>query len=200
MLSCLAEEIRRARPKDMRPPASNNPPRTTLQGRGPERIFLRVPRWGMMGKTLERAEKIWWDQRERCGIRSGETRERLDKWELQLRVWDEVTAGEKFPEVARQFRMPISTVRSAYLSACRHIGVAAVPTDKACLPPVDPGPVAECSDVRCRSAKAPAEFCPRHKAWAQQDYVGQHDSIPRDLSAIEHAKARKGRIAAAEID
>lgn len=99
--------------------------------------------------------------------------------DFQLAVFDQVKLeGQDFRTVARRLGKPISTVRSAYLAACRKVGVAGVPPAKRRAPPNDPGPCDKCPNPGCRSAQRPEEFCPAHRAWVEQDRVPLREYLP----------------------
>lgn len=139
--------------------------------------------------TFERQLRLWWRFH---GSRSSE-RGRPKDLNFQLQVFDAVQKGKPdstpkpFWAVARSLRKPVSTVREAYYAACRKIGVDVAPVNRrskraivASDPKraiVDPGPIDECTDPKCRVAKTDKDFCQKHRDWIDQDYGSQRDLL-----------------------
>jgi len=135
--------------------------------------------------AFERQLRYWF---EFWGTRRTE-RGRPSKLNFQLQVFDAVHKGKPdgtlkpFLAVAKLLHKPVSTIREAYYAACRKIGVEVNPLHRRSKMAnvdsdpkraiVDPGPIAKCSDPKCRSAELPEEFCQKHKTWLSQDYVSQ---------------------------
>ena len=121
-------------------------------------------------------------------------RGRPEKLDDQLQVFDLVTGspgGKKldFETVARKLRKPPETIRDSYASACTKVGY---PRKKGGQPELkmDPGIISECADPSCRLAKTPEDFCPAHRLLIPPD-VCLREQLVTDLSAVEHARARK---------
>lgn len=117
-------------------------------------------------------------------------RKRLESGDLQLAVFDLVQYDQKrFSTIARELRKSVSTIRSAYLAARRKFGI----TEKKDASTINPGPIPQCSDTRCRSAERPEDFCKTHREWAEQDQVYLREHLTANISSIEHARA-KGQV------
>ena len=129
-------------------------------------------------------------------------RERLDKLDFQLKVFDMAHAylekiGRKaFSYVAANLRAKPSTVKSAYWVACYKIGVEGIRERSRVS---DPGPFDQCQDPQCRAAQKESDLaevmkglCESHKAlWLKVDPC-LRETVRSDLSPIEHAAARRG--------
>ncbi len=118
-------------------------------------------------------------------------RTRRDSLDFELKAFDLVQyKGTDFKTVARELHKPVSTIRSAYLSACQKIGNIDIPKKKRGKPEIHPGPISRCTNLSCRSAQKPEDFCPAHRVWMEQDQSYSRESLVSDISAIEHVKAR----------
>lgn len=117
--------------------------------------------------------------------RTIQKRGRPEKLDFQFDVFDLVrgTPNAKplnFVETSRKLGKHVSTVREAYASICRKIGIAgtAIPKDKL---PTSPGVIAECSDRRCREARTEDDFCEAHRRWINVDQVSLRESFIPNL-------------------
>lgn len=136
-------------------------------------------------------------------------RERLDKLEFQLKVFDMAQAfyekkkSKLFNFVAINLSARPSTVKSAYWVACFKIGVEGIrERTPSVATSVAPCPFDQCPDPKCRAAQAGTDLylmvrglCEQHKALFLETQPGLLGSTGHDLSRIEHAqeKRRSGR-------
>lgn len=124
-------------------------------------------------------------------------RGRPNDLDFQLKVFDLVNGTAETPKLdfktaARKLKRSLSTVRNAYGSICRKIGIA----DKRKIievPETNPGPISECPDERCREAQTVDDFCKTHRAWCDLDEIPLREFFGPDISSIEHAQASSGR-------
>lgn len=65
-----------------------------------------------------------------------------------------------FADIARKLRRKPSTIRDAYFSACKRIGLIDHKSK--------PVPINECPDTRCRNAQSLDDFCKAHKVYVDQ--------------------------------
>lgn len=129
-------------------------------------------------------------------------RERLDKLDFQLNVFDmahaylEKIERKALTYVAANLHAKPSTVKSAYWVACYKIGVEGTRERSKVS---DPGPFDQCQDPQCRAAQMEDDIalilkglCKPHKAlWLKVDPC-LRETVRSDLSPIEHAAARRG--------
>jgi hypothetical protein len=94
-------------------------------------------------------------------------RRRLDHVRLHLEVFDRAADGETFASIAATVRRKPSTIKTAYLTACRNIfgSRTVLPKRRAPLAGFDPkGHCEHCST--CSGARSPEEMCGRARAYA----------------------------------
>jgi len=113
---------------------------------------------------------------------SGKTRHRLDKATLQLRIFDHVTEGKKFSEIAFVLSKPVSTIKSLYLVASRKIfGSIPKPRLKE-IPLVDFDPETHCPQCpTCSIAQTAEDMCQLAKTYANQDYKSQREHLSDNI-------------------
>ena len=116
--------------------------------------------------------------------------------DFHLKVFDLIgSPGNRtrlsFLDIARKLKQKPSTVRDAYFAACRKIGISSSRQASATESLPSPGDISKCLDPKCRAAEDPKDFCPAHKACIAQDEVPQRDLLVPNLSATEHASARR---------
>jgi hypothetical protein len=106
---------------------------------------------------------------------TAQKRGRPEKLDFQIEVFDLVKGTPEgkplnFVESSRKLGMHVSTVREAYASICRKIGIAgtAIPKDKLVT---SPGLISECSNRHCREARIEDDFCEAHRRWINVDQV-----------------------------
>jgi len=175
---------------------------------------LRLPR-AILGPENKNYLKIWIDsskpiefllpliERELRGTswhkKFGKTKlGRSESLEFQLKVFDLVNGNlqkegyKNFKNLARYLRKSSSTVRSAYWTACRKIGVSGA---RGTQPISDPGPFDTCLDKVCRAAKNEASLdrvkdmlCPSHrKLWEKYCMKSLREFLHPDPSTIKTA-------------
>jgi len=120
--------------------------------------------------------------------RDGRKRQRADKADADLAVYDLVLNGETFGTIARKVNRPVSSVKSAYLAACQNIFGSAPPPRKRGAPLFgfeNPGTHVE-NCKACKAAGRPEEMCAQARSFYSQDHVSQRERPagrdPRDLS------------------
>lgn len=138
-------------------------------------------------------------------------RDRLDKLEFQLKVFDMAQDFYKkkkkklFNYVAINLRAKPSTVKSAYWAACYKIGVEGIRERTRTVAPsvtplIPPCPFDQCQDPTCREAQGRTDLalvvqglCEQHKTMFLETQPSFRESIGHDLSRIEHAKEKQRR-------
>jgi len=122
----------------------------------------------------------------------------LEKIGFYLKVYDQAAAGQTFRKIAKGLKKRVSTVKSAYLVACRSIFVGSQKPPKRHLPAKAPGVLHDCEKCPvCRCAERPEDLCPVAKAYAGQDQVSQRE-LPgvdtlRDLNVDNTGKVQGTR-------
>lgn len=116
--------------------------------------------------------------------------------DFHLKVFDlshSLVDGKRwtFQDIARKLGRTPSSIRDAYVAACRKIGLSSHNQASAAEGLHHPGDVGKCSDSKCRNAETVEDFCPAHRAYLAKDEGSQKDLLVPCLSAIEHARARK---------
>lgn len=110
-------------------------------------------------------------------------RRRLDMVDFHLRVFDLAVNGDTFSQIAKQLKRYPSTVKSAYLAACRNIFGPVEKPRKKTLPLVDFDPSTHmelCST--CQKAQALEEFCSQARLYACQDTKAQREGVGHDTT------------------
>jgi hypothetical protein len=121
---------------------------------------------------MERALSQVIEERKAILTRDPRKRQRIDKADFEIVVYDEVIKGEPFPAIANRLGRPVSSVKSAYLAACKNIFGSAPPRRKRHMPLVGFSPndhVRSCNV--CSSAQRPEDMCSPARAYGNQDYV-----------------------------
>jgi len=107
---------------------------------------------------------------------------RLDRIDIQLKVYDLAKAGKTFKEIHIETHRPVSTVKSDLLAASKKIASLVIPAlspprvSKESLPLVDfdqDNHTSKCP--QCSAAKRLEDMCGPAKCYANQDYVSQRD-------------------------
>src|SRR5262249_2921216 len=100
-------------------------------------------------------------------------RHRADKADFEIAVYDRVMKGELFRAIALKLRRPVSSVKSAYLAACRNIYGSGPPRRKRDMRQegFDPGDHSRTCRV-CRVATGVDDMCAAARAYTNQDYRG----------------------------
>ncbi len=101
------------------------------------------------------------------------SRTRLDKQDFQLDIYDRVKKGEKLTQLRDNFeslayKKSLSTVRTAYESACLKIHGKIIPPEELPLLGFDP----KQNDIRNSCGCIAEKLCPKHEAYANQDFGG----------------------------
>ena len=110
-------------------------------------------------------------------------RQRLDKVEFHLKVFDRATIGSTFSEIADEFNCPLTTIKSAYFSAAKLVlGPTKVPAKRRLpLDYFDPtAHMKACST--CKNAKDLEEMCPETQRFIRQDHVAQRELTGDDTT------------------
>jgi hypothetical protein len=105
-------------------------------------------------------------------------RQRADKANFNIAVYDLVVADESFPAIAARLHRPVSSVESAYRAACRNIFGSAPPRRKRHMPLVGydfKNHIANCEE--CKNAKRPEDFCAPTRVHANQDYRSRRELL-----------------------
>jgi hypothetical protein len=145
------------------------------QLRNPHTLYLEIELAYPRDVLLAFIEKILSSVVEERGTkikRDPNKRQRSDKADFEIGVYDQVLAGETFPTIAARLRRPVSSVKSAYLAACWNIFGSAPPRRKRDMPLVAfdfANHVPKCEI--CKHAERPEEFCAPARAYINQDYV-----------------------------
>jgi len=113
-------------------------------------------------------------------------RQRLDKTDFYLKVYDLAEKGETFRAIAKSLESHVSTVKSAYLAAYRNIyGVKPKPSKRTL--PMDTFDWENLDDVEhfrtcrdCKKAKTADEMCPPLRLHVTQEHRGQRESTGYD--------------------
>jgi hypothetical protein len=107
----------------------------------------------------------------------------LKDLKLRVKVWDRVHKGATFIQLARHFKRPEATVRDLFEKAALDICGSRPPRHrrKRLLQTLDPATHAKACP-QCNKAKKFEDYCPRWKAYVNQDYkslrelpVGDHN-------------------------
>jgi hypothetical protein len=102
-------------------------------------------------------------------------RQRSDKADFELAVFDQVTAMATFQQVAAGLGQPVSSVKSAYVAACRKIGITRPRKRQAPLVGFDPADHDFQTCRICKHAKRPEDFCGPARAYSEQDCGSQRE-------------------------
>ena len=115
-------------------------------------------------------------------------RQRTDTADMGLAVYDQVLSGATFQKIASKLKRPVSSVKSAYLAACRNIHGSHPPRPKRLMPleGFDPATHFQTCKV-CKHAQRPEDFCGPARASINQDCVSQ-----RERPFAEDPRRRKG--------
>ena len=113
-------------------------------------------------------------------------RQRFDKTDFYLNVYDLAEKGETFRAIAKSLESHVSTVKSAYLAAYRNIyGVKPKPSKRTL--PMDTFDWENLDDVEhfrtcrdCKKAKTADEMCPPLRLHVTQEHRGQRESTGYD--------------------
>ncbi len=113
-------------------------------------------------------------------------RQRFDKTDFYLNVYDLAEKGETFRAIAKSLESHVSTVKSAYLAAYRNIyGVKPKPSKRTL--PMDTFDWENLDDVEhfrtcrdCKKAKTADEMCPPLRLHVTQEHRGQRESTGHD--------------------
>lgn len=139
---------------------------------------------------LNKAKRKRLTQRRKESNGSGKSRHRLDKSTLQLQIFDHITEGEKFTDIASKLKKPVSTVKSLYLAVSRKIFNPSVPKlGHKDVPLVDFDPethVQKCST--CQSARSFEKMCKLAQTYACQPYKSQRERTHWDVDEIPSQK------------
>jgi hypothetical protein len=171
-----------------------------------EEVFQAAP---LMIPVYEdtRKEDLDWEDiskwQERVYGKKRRTREDL---RTLLDIWDRVNGkGDRIPEIARDLRQAISTVRSKYF-AVNAIILQGLDKDEAeaalAATPKIAKTWADCPECMALYNTGRIELCRKHEAWVNAGAESQREvtANAKKIESIEHARARKktGRRPAAQ--
>ena len=105
--------------------------------------------------------------------RDSRKRQRADKADIGLAVFDQVMNGVTFPEIAITLRRPVSSVKSAYLAAARIVFSGSTPPQrKRNMPLVGFNSATHSQTCKiCKDAQRAEDMCGPARAYGNQDYV-----------------------------
>jgi hypothetical protein len=180
-----------------RPPSLKPPGRVLMM-----RVDLNYPQdvlEEVIKLELKKAKRQWVTQKNRQSKGSGTPRQRLDKAIQQLKIFDYVTEGLTFPDIARRVKTPVSTVKSLFHAASRNINNTPLskPRPKN-LPLRDFDPATHCQKCpTCLSATTVEALCMLARTYCNQDKKSQRektydnpDHIPQN-DGTTHKKAKR---------
>jgi hypothetical protein len=134
----------------------------------PQDVLLSLIEQTLRQVIGERSKLIKRDSRKRL---------RSDTADMGRAVYDQVVSGATFQKIASKLKRPVSSVKSAYLAACRNIHGSHPPRPKRHMPLEGFDPAANhfqtCKD--CKDAQRPEDFCGPNRAYTNQDYVSQRE-------------------------
>jgi hypothetical protein len=114
---------------------------------------------------------------EKRGKRTPGKRQRSDKTDFNISVYDLVMAAETFPTIARRLGRPVSSVKSAYLAACLNIFGSGPPRRKREMPLLNSFEDHFRTCEVCSRAERADDFCALARAFVDQGYRGR-DELP----------------------
>jgi hypothetical protein len=165
-------------------------------GEAVEAIMREEPR-SALGRLADRTRPF----------RRRKERVHLKDLRLRLDVWDRVQKGAPFARLARHFKRPATTVRDLYEKAALDICGSLPPRHrrKRQLQTFDPATHTRACP-QCSKAEEYSDFCPRWKAYVNQDYKslrelpsrGQDVTSSTDDDASEAHTSRRRRHRGAE--
>jgi len=118
-------------------------------------------------------------------------RRRVDKVDFNCKVYDLAKEGKKFSEIAATLNKRLSTVKSAYLTASRHIFLLSEPPTKKELPLIDFDPHRHCQSCAiCQKAQTFDSMCEKSRLFADRDSKAQRATLGHDTSGESYAKRR----------
>ena len=116
-------------------------------------------------------------------------RQRLDKVEEQLTVYDSALQGVPFKEIASKLKLSVSTVKSIYVSASLKIYRENIPPNRKQLvneqlmTGFNPDTHSQNCTI-CKAAKTFNEMCNQFQYAVNQDYGSQRESLGIDTTRI----------------
>jgi hypothetical protein len=131
------------------------------------------------------------DDRSKLIKRDSRKRQRTDKADIGLAVFDQVMNAATFPEIASKLRRPVSTVKSAYVAAARIVfSGSPPPRRKRDMPLVGFNPATRFQTCKiCKDAQRPEDICGPARAYTNQDYVSLRGR-PVEQKVIEYLMER----------
>ncbi len=152
-------------------------------GEAVEEILRREPR-SALARVLDAARPL----------RPAKERVHLKNLKLRLEVWDRVKAGADFQRVAKERRLPTSTVRDLYNQAALCICGELPPKKK--RPRLLQTFVPEAHDENCptcRAAQRVEDFCAAKQAYVNQGYGSQRERTIEKISDLPAERVYPGR-------
>jgi hypothetical protein len=166
--------------------ATDDPPVSVIDDHGetylaalelddPHTLYLRIdlpyPQDVLLA-SIEQSVRQAINERSSVIKRATGRRHRSDKADFELTVYDQVTAGATFQQIATDLGEPVSSVKSAYAAACRNIGIRRPPKRQAPLVGFDPDTHFRTCLI-CGTAQTSNDMCGPASVYINQDQKSQ---------------------------